>query len=292
MKKTILIVPALVAALAIGGSSSAQISTGGIRGIVKDATGAVLIGVTVEAESPARIGGAAVAISNEQGLYQFQGLSVGVYTVTFSLQGFTTLKRENVRVEVGRTVQLDVDLSIATTAETVTVTGESPVIDTMRATYSTRFNNELVENVPTTRSSYFDLITYAPGVRTNAVTNASNFSVYGSTTDQNSFQYNGVDISAPSYGSPWDFPNFDIIQEVEVLAAGASAEYSGFQGGVVNIITKSGSNDWNGTSSFFLQDDALTGNNTPDEEFPYYNDYVHTFTQQIGGPIVTDKLWI
>jgi outer membrane receptor protein involved in Fe transport len=291
MRKPSLILPALFAALSITGSSFAQISTGGIRGVVKDATGAVLIGVTVEAESPARMGGAAVAITNAQGLYQYQGLPVGVYSVTFTLSGFTTLKRENVRVEVGRTVQLDADLSLATTAETVTVTGESPVIDTLRASYSTRFNNELVENVPTTRSSYFDLITYAPGVRTNAVTNASNFSVYGSTTDQNSFQYNGVDISAPSYGSPWDFPNFDIIQEVEVLAAGASAEYSGFQGGVVNIITKSGSNDWSGTTSFFLQDDALTGNNTPDEEFPYYIDYSHSFTQQFGGPIKEDKLW-
>ncbi len=282
---------ALILALSIAGSSFAQISTGGIRGIVKDATGAVLVGVTVEAESPARIGGAAVALTNGQGLYQYQGLPVGVYTVTFTLSGFTTLKRENVRVEVGRTVQLDADLSLATTAEVVTVTAESPVIDTLRASYSTRFNNELVENVPTTRSSYFDLITYAPGVRTNAVTNASNFSVYGSTTDQNSFQYNGVDISAPSYGSPWDFPNFDIIQEVEVLAAGASAEHSGFQGGVVNIITKSGSNDWNGVTSFFIQDDALTGNNTPDEEFPYYIDYQQTFTQQFGGPILDDKLW-
>jgi outer membrane receptor protein involved in Fe transport len=291
MRKPRLIVPALILALSMAGSSFAQISTGGIRGIVKDATGAVLVGVTVEAESPARIGGAAIAITNGQGLYQYQGLSVGVYTVTFTLQGFTTLKRENVRVEVGRTVQLDADLALATTAETVTVTGESPVIDTLRASYSTRFNNELVENVPTTRASYFDLITYAPGVRTNAVTNASNFSVYGSTTDQNAFQYNGVDVAAPSYGSPWDFPNFDIIQEVEVLAAGASAEHTGFQGGVVNIITKSGSNDWGGTTSFFIQDDALTGNNTPDEEFPYYIDYQQTFTQQVGGPIMKDKLW-
>ncbi|MGH9391309.1 MAG: carboxypeptidase regulatory-like domain-containing protein, partial [Vicinamibacteria bacterium] len=230
MRKPSLIVPALILALSMAGLSSAQISTGGIRGIVKDATGAVLVGVTVEAESPARIGGAAIAITNGQGLYQYQGLPVGVYTVTFTLSGFTTLKRENVRVEVGRTVQLDADLSLATTAETVTVTGESPVIDTLRASSSTRFNNELVENVPTTRSSYFDLISYAPGVKTNPATNVAAFSIYGSNTDQNSFQYNGVDVSAPDYGSPWDFPNFDIIQEVEVLAAGASAEYSGFQG--------------------------------------------------------------
>ncbi|MGH9333157.1 MAG: TonB-dependent receptor domain-containing protein, partial [Vicinamibacteria bacterium] len=291
MRKPFLAALALVLPFAIAGSTFAQISTGGIRGIVTDETGAVLVGVTVEAESPARIGGAAVAVTNGQGLYQYRGLPIGIYTVTFSLQGFATLKRENVRVEVGRTVQLDQSMSLATTAETVTVTAESPVIDTLRAGYQTTFNNELVENIPTTRGSYFDLITYAPGVKTNQQTNVSAFSVYGSMNDQNSFQYNGVDISAPSYGSPWDFPNFDIIQEVEVLAVGAGAEYSGFQGGVVNIITKSGSNDWSGTTSFFLQDDVLTGNNTPDEEFPYFIDYQHQFTQQFGGPIARDKLW-
>ena len=86
MKKPSLIALALILALSIAGSSFAQISTGGIRGIVKDATGAVLVGVTVEAESPARIGGAAVAITNGQGLYQHQGLSVGVYTETFTLR--------------------------------------------------------------------------------------------------------------------------------------------------------------------------------------------------------------
>jgi Carboxypeptidase regulatory-like domain/TonB dependent receptor-like, beta-barrel/TonB-dependent Receptor Plug Domain len=292
VRKPWVIVSASLLALSLAGVGFAQISTGGIRGIVRDETGAILVGVTVAAESPARIGGAAVEVTNSQGLYRFQGLSIGVYTVTFEIQGFATLKRENVRVEVDRSVQLDVTMSLATAAETVTVTAESPVIDTLRAGYSTRFNQELVENVPTTRASYFDLITYAPGVRTNQEANVSNFSVYGSNTDQNSFQYNGVDVSAPSYGSPWDFPNFDIIQEVEVLAVGASAEYTGFQGGVVNIITKSGSNTWTGTSSFFLQDSALTGNNTPDEQYPYYIDYQHQFTQQIGGPIKRDKLWV
>jgi outer membrane receptor protein involved in Fe transport len=286
------LVAAALAASFISDAAIAQISTGGIRGIVRDETAAVLAGVTVEAESPARIGGAAVTVTNGQGLYLFQGLPVGIYTVTFTLPGFATVKRENVRVEVDRTVQLDMTLGIAATAETVTVTTESPVIDTVRAGYSTRFNNELVENVPTSRASYFDLITYAPGVKTNQETNVSEFSVYGSNTDQNSFQYNGVDVSAHSYGSPWDFPNFDIIQEVEVLAVGASAEYTGFQGGVVNVITKSGSNDWRGTSSFFFMDDALVGNNTPEEEFPYDIDYIQTFTQQIGGPIIEDKLWV
>ena len=85
MRKPSLIALTLALALSMAGSSFAQISTGGIRGIVRDATGAVLVGVTVEAESPARIGGAAVAITNGQGLYLYQGLPVGVYTVTFTL---------------------------------------------------------------------------------------------------------------------------------------------------------------------------------------------------------------
>ncbi len=207
MRKSSLVALALVLILTIAGSSSAQISTGGIRGIVKDATGAVLIGVTVEAESPARMGGAAVAVTNGQGLYQYQGLPVGVYTVTFTLSGFTTLKRENVRVEVGRTVQLDADLSLATTAEVGD--GDGRVAGHRHS--ARELQHEVQQRARRERTHDASLVLRSssptlPGVRTNAVTNASNFSVYGSTTDQNSFQYNGVDVSAPSYGSPWDFP--------------------------------------------------------------------------------------
>ena len=102
----------------------------------------------------------------------------------------------------------------------------------------------------------------------------------------------GVDVAATSYGGPWDYPNYDIIQEVEVLGVGASAEFSGFMGGAINIVTKSGSNEWRATGSFFFENDALTGNNTPEEEFPHTIDYSTDASFQLGGPIIRDRLWV
>src|SRR5262245_64038970 len=101
--------PQAALAVALAATAAGQTSTGGLRGFVKDGTGGVLAGVTVEASSPARIGGAAIEITDSQGLYSFQNLPIGDYTVVFSLQGFTTIRRENVRVEVGRSIQVDAD---------------------------------------------------------------------------------------------------------------------------------------------------------------------------------------
>src|SRR5262245_42377639 len=100
-----------VLALFAAHSASAQTATGGIRGFVKDDTGGVLVGVTVEASSPARMG-SAVEVTDTQGLYGFENLPPGEYTVTYSLQGFTGVRRQGLRVEVGRTIQVDVELKI------------------------------------------------------------------------------------------------------------------------------------------------------------------------------------
>src|SRR5882724_5463957 len=142
-------------AMLVASAVSAQTATGGIRGFVKDGTGAVLVGVTVEAASPARIGGAAVDVSDAQGLYRFENLPVGQYAVTFSLQGFSTVKREDIRVEVGRTVQADVQLAIGNVEQSITVSGESPVVDALHSGVQTNFNAELLANIPTARQSYF-----------------------------------------------------------------------------------------------------------------------------------------
>src|SRR5262249_41357698 len=102
----------LFAAIAVCGSPLAQTSTGGIRAIVRDETAAVLAGVTAEATSPARIGGAIVEVTNDQGLYRFESLPIGEYVVTFTLQGFTTVRREGIRIEVGRTFDLPAKLAV------------------------------------------------------------------------------------------------------------------------------------------------------------------------------------
>ena len=272
-------------------SAEAQVVQGGIRGIVSDETAGVLIGVTVETESPARIGAPAVTVTNNMGLYRFEGIPVGIYTVTFTLPGFTTIRRENVDVPMGRTVQLNMTLPVAGAQETVTVTAASPVIDTVHADYSTNFAQELVKNIPTTRDAYFDVVTSIPGVKHQASANITNFSIYGSNTDQNSYQYDGVDVSSVGSGGPWDYPNYDMIQEIEVLSVGASAEFTGFQGGVINIVTKSGSNRFSGGVGYYFVDDWMVGNNTPEEEFPPQTDYRRDLSYEIGGPIIKDRLW-
>src|SRR4051794_15281376 len=143
-------VASVLATSMVIGTARAQVSTGGIRGIVHDDTGAVLPGVTVEAQSPARIGTAS-SVSDGQGMYRFENLPVGIYNVTFALSGFITVKHEGIRVEVGRSVELDPILKVGAVAETVTVVGESPVVDTVHAGTSTNFNTQLLENSPTSR---------------------------------------------------------------------------------------------------------------------------------------------
>src|SRR5262245_6250745 len=115
----------------LASNAAAQTATGGLRGFVKDETGAVLIGVTVEASSPVRIGGAAVDVTDAQGLYRFENLPPGDYTLVFSLSGFSTIRREGIRVEVGRTIQLDAAMKVGAVEQCITVTGESPVVDAL-----------------------------------------------------------------------------------------------------------------------------------------------------------------
>src|SRR5262249_3793938 len=166
-------------------SASAQTATGGLRGFVKDDTGAVLVGVTVEAASPARIGGAAVDVTDAQGLYRFENLPPGEYAVMYSLQGFASVRREGIRVEVGRTIQVDATMKVGAVEQAITVTGESPVVDALHAGVTSNFNKDWLQTVPTARQSYFDVVTYAPSVKINQGPNDSRFVIFGSSSDQN-----------------------------------------------------------------------------------------------------------
>src|SRR5213593_4877169 len=103
----------------LAANAAAQTATGGLRGFVKDETGAVLVGVTIEASSPVRIGGAAVDVTDAQGLYRFENLPPGDYTLVFSLSGFSTIRREGIRVEVGRTIQLDAAMKVGAVEQSI-----------------------------------------------------------------------------------------------------------------------------------------------------------------------------
>jgi hypothetical protein len=239
------------------------------------------------------VAGAPTTVTGETGTYRFPSLPPGRYRVSFTLPGFTTVNHEEIVVQLGESAEINAQLKVSTLQETVTVTGESPVVNTASTQVSTNLNREWVENAPQRRFTFFDLINQAPGVSA-ATSTSSRSQSFGSSTTDNSYQLDGTDFTAPSTGAAWPWPNTDAIEEVQVLSLGASAEYGNVQGAVFNVVTRQGSNRFTGDGNFYYQHQNLTGRNTTDEQddgLPYNRDeYVDT-TWQLGGPIARDKLW-
>src|SRR5262245_13724793 len=277
---------ALVLLVAVTAPAWAQRTTGEIIGKVTDESGAVLPGVTVTLRG-AGVAGAPTTITNENGVYRFPVLPPGTYDLEYVLQGFATLKREAISVQVGSTVELDLKLSVGALQESVVVTGETPVVNLATSQVSTAYNKEWVQNAPLRRFSYFDLIMSAPGVsQTSQVGSTTTATSLGSSTNENNYQIDGTDIS----NTPW--PNTDAVEEVEVLQLGASAEYGNVQGAVFNIVTRQGGNQVHGDANVYFQNDALTGRNTTpsfDNNRPYHREQWKDATAQISGPFIRDK---
>ncbi len=280
----------LVLTLAIG-SSYAQRLTGTIRGTVKDDAGDIFPGVTVEVQSPSLIGGIKSAITTESGVYLFRGLSPGSYTATFSLQGFQTIKRKNIVVSMGKTITIDIILKMTTLEETVTVIGESPIVDVTKSGVSTTFSQELLENLPKTRYTYIDILLWAPGISANETQGEEWHSSLGSAYWSDSYLVDGVDTSFDWNGTTWVWNNPDIYQEAEVFSIGASAEYGNFQGAVVNVVTKSGGNTFAGQFNSYIIPSSFVDNNVPDAEYPYYIKNWQDFSFDLSGPFKKDKIW-
>jgi outer membrane receptor protein involved in Fe transport len=295
-------------ALAVGLASPAhaQRTTGTLVGTVKDDTGGILPGVTVSL-SGEKIVGTQTSVTNEQGFYRFAALPPGTYEVDFSLSGFAKLRRQGVKVGVGTTEEVSVALKVTQLQEEVTVTADSPVVDTQTNQVSTNYDKDWVRNAPVPRFSMFDLLAAAPGVSQSSQ-GATTMSAFGSGTDENSFQIDGTNLTAPSTGEAWPYPNTDAIEEIEVLALGAPAEYGNVTGAVFNVVTRQGSNAFHGDANFYYQSDGLTSRNTTAQEEcsgvadpeeclatdggrPFHREQFHDATFQISGPIKKDKLW-
>jgi len=269
----------------------AQRITGTLVGTVKDDTGAVLPGVTVTITGE-KIVGAQTTVTNPEGFYRFIALPPGSYDLAFSLSGFATLKRTGIKVSVGGTEEISVGMSVRQMQDEVTVTGEASVVDTQTNQVSTNYDKDWVRNAPVPRFSMFDLLAVAPGVSQSSQ-GATTMSAFGSGSDENSFQIDGTNLTAPSTGEAWPYPNTDAIEEIEILSLGAPAEYGNLTGAVFNVVTRQGTNEFHGDLNFYLQTDGLTGRNTNDAQdggFPFHREKFHDATAQLSGPIVKDKL--
>jgi hypothetical protein len=274
--------------------TSAQIGqTGVLLGVVRDATGAALPGVTVTTSSPSLIGGTRRTVSDSDGVYRFPSLAPGVYRLDAELAGFNTAKRANIRLELGQTVTADLSLEVAGPVESVTITINPPMVDPTTSAEPRNLSTEVMENMPFATRFGPAAMLLAPGV------NPSTFSAYGSGGESsNAYQIDGVDLGDPYGGTIWVFANHNWIQEVQVIGLGASAEHGGFSGVASNSLFRSGSNTYSGLFETLYENNALTDSNASAEVLaanpdltPGKTDYVTDTTVQLGGPFKKDRAW-
>jgi hypothetical protein len=167
--------------LSVVETTEAQIITGSIVGTVRDESGAVVSGALATIRSPALLGGPATFVTNEKGQYRFHTLAPGLYGLTIEIAGFRTYIEDGLRVQVGGTLERNVTLPLATLAESLTVTAESPLLNTKDSGQSTNYGKEYLENTPIRRLSMFDLIRSAPGMSANSPANYNvGISAFGS----------------------------------------------------------------------------------------------------------------
>jgi len=299
MKRTSFLV-ALVLAWTV--SAFAQIQGGSITGTIKDDQGGVLPGVTVTAQG---VDATQTFTTDASGEFRFLNLAPGPYKVTATLQGFTTLVREDVIVAVGRNVELPMTLKIASVAETITVTGESPVIDTKATGTSTNFTADELTKIPTSRDP-FALMRSVPGVLVDRVNiggnetgQQSNFASKGTRPQDAVWTMDGINITdmAATGASP-SYYNYDNFDEIQVSTAGQDIKQP--TGGMgLNLVVKRGTNDFHGGFRGYFDNHNMESDNVPDElravgithDTSDHNQQISDYGFDVGGPIWKDKAW-
>ncbi len=290
----------LVMILLAAGLSYPQRLTGKLTGTVADEEGIPLPGVSVEISSPSMMG-VRTETTTDKGVYRFVNLPPGIYKIIFSLEGFQKITRENIRIIVGGTVTENITLKQTTIEESITVTAEPPIVDVTKSGMSTTYGKDELEKMPTGRFSLFDVVKMAPGVQQTSEYTDRNVA-YGSNMESNAYWLDGVDISNPEIGIGWHYISAETFDEVETTGIGTPAEYGQFTGAVVNVVTKSGGNRFEGGVSYYGQYDSLTGDNNPKdkiawksidpaEAYSYKRDTFYYLAFTLGGPIVKDKVW-
>jgi hypothetical protein len=282
----------VVLLLTVAVPSAAQ-TTGSIVGRITDEGGGVLPGVTVEAKSPS-LQGTRTAVTDGTGSYRLELLPPGEYTVTFTLQGFATETHQGVAVGLDRDTTLNPSLRAAV-AEEITVTTDVPVVDTTTTSLGSNLGTRAIETLPTARN-YSSVVQITPGVSSDAHPENSrqdSITVYGSTGAENVYYIDGVNTTGAEYGFQGKELNFEFIQAVDVKTGGYEAEFGRSTGGIINVITKSGGNQFHGDVFAYhdgdsQQSDAELVVSTSGTPLGFTRE---DFGIGIGGYIVRDKLW-
>ncbi|HET7436553.1 MAG TPA: carboxypeptidase regulatory-like domain-containing protein, partial [Thermoanaerobaculia bacterium] len=278
--------------------AQSQATTGVIEGIVTDASGAVLPGVTVAVHNLAT-NYESTLVTDSAGRYRGVLLPLGPYEVKATLDGFGPQLQKGLDLGVGQTLSANFKLQQASLSEQIVVTAEAPLIETNRTEGATRIDDEAVSDLPNNGRNFLDLTKLTPGVTIVQGPDGDELSINGQKGISNNISVDGADFNNPFFGEqrggqrPAFTFNLDAVKELVVVADGANAEFGRSQSGFVNVITKSGTNDVAGTAHLVLKNDALSSNGKkPDGgEAPKFdsNQYQTGFT--FGGPLVRDKIF-
>lgn len=267
----------------------AQIGT--IAGTVTDESGGVLPGVTVTITDTQR-GVTRSGVTDTNGRYLFGAVPIGIYAVQAQLQGFETVQRTDNLVETEKTTAVDFALKVGALTDTVQVVGEVPIVDMTNVTNNTRIRNDQFEKLPIGRS-YQALIGTVPGV-----VGTGNVNALGALSSQNQFLIDSVDTTDPTTGTFGTNLNFEAIQEVSVSTSGASAEFGRAQGAIVNVVTKSGTNRFEGSAKYIVVNDQWDRQNTTKNQVSgasleriKFDQVNPVYAPTFGGPIWKNHAW-
>ena len=272
--------------------------TGEIKGTVFNEEGTPLQGVKITAESPA-LQGQRNTLSRLGGHFSLPLLPVGSYKLTFTAEGFSALIQENVVVLLGQVTELRVTMKVAPIEEEVVVQAPEPLIDRTSADTSFHLTSEELEKLPAVNRTVVDAIKLTPGVTGVRVNTRRGTAIEGQPSfrgegeEGNNWVVDGLSISGVRLKNSGVSLNMDSVEEIQVISDPFSPEYGSAYGGVINIVTKSGSNDFHGQFSLIFTDKNLQAERQPQlaivslpAYFSHYNWYFN-----LGGPLLKDKLW-
>ena len=294
-----------------------QETTAGLQGTVKDPSGAIIVKATVEVTSPALIGNKRVE-TDQAGYYRFANLPPGTYTVTVTSSGFRTSKQV-LDLAVGHLPTADFTMEVGTATETVEVSSQAALVDATQSKVQTNIGTDSLMNLPTQSLSYQSVIQFAPGARYEPLQSSNGsanngFQINGASNSENSYLVDGQETANINDGHSQANVPMDFIGEVQIKTSGFEAEYGGALGGVVNVISKRGSNEWHGSVFAYYSADRFNAAPNPsllrnpsfpanlgatrlDQPLEYY--YPKKDHQRIadpgftlGGDLVKDRLWI
>lgn len=295
--------------LLVASSSSSAATGGSISGAIADPSGAAIPAASLRLINDARQTPYRT-VTDKEGIYSFPNLPVGHYTLTIMASGFASQRKLNLAVDSDSAMRVDATLQIATQADTVTVSSESGAqVDTVATHLGEVISAEQMTAIPLNGRSYTDLLAIQPGVAPvttllpNSVimagvtgsidpsgdSNPGNLSINGQRESSNGFLVNGIDVQEHMNGGTSILPNLDAIEQFRVLTNNFDPEYGNYNGGMITVVSKSGSNAFHGNAFEFFRNTALDARGYFDPTRAAFNQ--NQFGGTIGGPIKRDKIF-